>query len=190
MAIELPTPPAPPAPPAPPEPPVMVDGGNGSTTEIRNVDGKTVITKTDSDGMTKTVTVEGLPGLPAIANGHHPGVTVLGRDDELPSIRPDGVHGMHGWMIVLAIVAMVMFASIMKTAVRAKYGDERRSAWGRHKGATAAPLPDARREIDLLAGENEKLRAQIGRLEERVSVLERIVTDPARRVAAEIDALR
>lgn len=50
--------------------------------------------------------------------------------------------------------------------------------------------PSATRKIELLSSENERLTGQIGRLEERLRVLERIATDPAERTAREIDALR
>lgn len=49
---------------------------------------------------------------------------------------------------------------------------------------------EASRKIELLSSENERLTGQISRLEERLRVLERIVTDPAERTAREIDALR
>ena len=49
---------------------------------------------------------------------------------------------------------------------------------------------DAGRKVELLTTENERLTGQIGRLEERLRVLERIATDPAERTAREIDALR
>jgi hypothetical protein len=42
----------------------------------------------------------------------------------------------------------------------------------------------------VLARGNEKLVGQIGRLEERLRVLERIAPDPAERVSREIDELR
>lgn len=48
----------------------------------------------------------------------------------------------------------------------------------------------AERKIMLLSNENEKLTGKIGRLEERLAVLERIATDPAERTAREIEALR
>jgi hypothetical protein len=41
-----------------------------------------------------------------------------------------------------------------------------------------------------LADENERLRLTVGRLEERLAVLERIATDPAERTAREIEQLR
>ena len=42
----------------------------------------------------------------------------------------------------------------------------------------------------LLSNENETLNGKIGRLEERVAVLERIVTDKAGRLSEEIEKLR
>ena len=50
--------------------------------------------------------------------------------------------------------------------------------------------PPAVRQVELLSNENEKLVSQIGRLEERLRVLERIATDPAERISREIDELR
>ncbi len=41
-----------------------------------------------------------------------------------------------------------------------------------------------------LEAENERLRATIERLEDRMAVLERIATDPAERTAREIENLR
>jgi hypothetical protein len=57
-------------------------------------------------------------------------------------------------------------------------------------GAGAAARPEAAREIELLSQENAGLRGKVGRLEERLSVLERIATDPAERTAREIESLR
>ena len=45
-------------------------------------------------------------------------------------------------------------------------------------------------ENEKLARENEGLRNMVGRLEERIAVLERIATDPAERTAREIEQLR
>ena len=59
----------------------------------------------------------------------------------------------------------------------------------RDEGGSDTPL-EAERKIMLLSNENEKLHGQVGRLEERLAVLERIATDPAERTAREIDALR
>jgi len=42
----------------------------------------------------------------------------------------------------------------------------------------------------LLSNENAGLKGQIGRLEERIAVIERIVTDPAEHTARQIENLR
>lgn len=44
--------------------------------------------------------------------------------------------------------------------------------------------------VMALKDENQTLRAQIGRLEDRLHVLERIATDPSERTAREIEQLR
>lgn len=46
------------------------------------------------------------------------------------------------------------------------------------------------RQTELLVNENNKLTGQISRLEERLSVMERITVDPAVRTAREIEMLR
>jgi hypothetical protein len=56
--------------------------------------------------------------------------------------------------------------------------------------AGAAPDVATARENAQLAHENEGLRLTVGRLEERIAVLERIATDPAERTAREIEQLR
>lgn len=89
---------------------------------------------------------------------------------------------------VLAIIAMSTIGWIMTTAIRAKHGYPVEDEWGGspvHRG-----LPDADRKLELLGIENEALKGRIARLEERISVLERIATDGAARLDREIDALR
>ena len=63
-----------------------------------------------------------------------------------------------------------------------KYRESMREADDERKGS--------RRERELLKAENERLVGQVGRLEERIAVLERIATDPAERTARAIEALR
>lgn len=89
--------------------------------------------------------------------------------------------GEYGWITLLGIVAVILL-------VRAE--SRVRCARRRAKAAAAASEIAPQRQIDLLTEENERLRGQSSRLEERVRVLERIATDPAARVSAEIDALR
>ena len=49
---------------------------------------------------------------------------------------------------------------------------------------------ESKRQVELLSDENAGLKGQMGRLEERIAVLERIAVDPAERTAREIDQLR
>jgi hypothetical protein len=86
----------------------------------------------------------------------------------------------------------VMAARSFQVWVRAKHGypmEDRDGRRSRRGGAGGEPL-EAERKIALLSSENERLTGQISRLEERIAVLERIATDPAERVAREIDSLR
>jgi hypothetical protein len=48
----------------------------------------------------------------------------------------------------------------------------------------------AKRQVELLSNENAGLKGQMGRLEERIAVLERIATDSSDRTAREIESLR
>lgn len=88
---------------------------------------------------------------------------------------------------VLAIIAMSTVGWIITTAIRARHGYPVTDDWGATVGKQD---PDANRRIELLTGENERLTGKLGRLEERLAVLERIATDPAGRTARDIDALR
>jgi hypothetical protein len=64
--------------------------------------------------------------------------------------------------------------------------------WIRTRGQVkaAAGSLEATRQVELLSNENAGLKGQVGRLEERIAVLERIATDPAERTALAIDQLR
>ncbi len=93
----------------------------------------------------------------------------------------------HGPGFVLAIIAMSMIGWIITTAIRAKHGYPVTDDWG--KTVSKGDLGESRK-VELLTDENARLTGQIGRLEERIAVLERIATDPAERTAREIDALR
>lgn len=88
---------------------------------------------------------------------------------------------------VIAIIAMSTIGWVVTTWIRARHGYPIENEW---TGMATRSDPDAERKIALLSGENGRLTGQIGRLEERIAVLERIVTDPAERTAREIDALR
>lgn len=101
-----------------------------------------------------------------------------------------------GPTFVLAIIAIAMLSGVIKTAIRAKHGyppedrSSRKAERMRARYGIPGDEPDAERKIHLLSSENERLTSQITRLEERIAVLERIATDPAERIAREIDSLR
>ncbi len=88
---------------------------------------------------------------------------------------------------VIAIIAISTLGWLVSTWIRAKHGYPIENEWS---GMTNKADPAAERKIELLTNENERLTGQIGRLEERIAVLERIATDPAERTAREIDSLR
>ena len=93
---------------------------------------------------------------------------------------------MH-WGLLVPVVAIL--AWVANNWIRARHGyplDERRD---RRRGRHGTDL-EAERQVLLLSSENEKLTNQVLRLEERIAVLERIATDPATRVAREIESLR
>jgi len=91
-----------------------------------------------------------------------------------------------GPTFVLAIIGMVMLAWVITTAIRAKHGYPIEDELGNiiHK------TPVDNEQTKLLVAENEQLKATVGKLEERLKVLERIATDPSRQLADEIDKLR
>jgi hypothetical protein len=87
------------------------------------------------------------------------------------------------------IWAFLVLTSIVSTGgwlinnwIRARHGypiEDHHDHGGDDKGRTAA-----------ICAENSDLKSHIGRLEERLAVLERIATDPAERTAREIESLR
>ena len=90
-------------------------------------------------------------------------------------------------IFVIVLIAMSFIAWIITTAIRARHGYPIENEWG---GAVAKPDDGLKRQNDILERENEMLRGTVGRLEERMAVLERIVTDAPTRLSAEIDKLR
>ena len=88
---------------------------------------------------------------------------------------------------VIAIIAISTFGWIATSWIRARHGYPIENEWS---GVAHKSDPAAARQIELLSSENARLTGQIGRLEERLAVLERIATDPAERTAREIDQLR
>jgi hypothetical protein len=90
---------------------------------------------------------------------------------------------------VLAIIGMAMFAGVMKTAVRSKHGlSDFTGRRGRRE------LRDQRDEssalVASLKNENKRLTDQVETMQDRLVVLEKIVTDRGYGLANEIEALR
>jgi hypothetical protein len=84
-----------------------------------------------------------------------------------------------------------MGAWVITTWIRAKHGYPLEDQWTGK--VIERSDPDADRKISLLTNENEQLTGKIGRLEERIAVLERIATDAnssSVRLADEIERLR
>ncbi len=92
-----------------------------------------------------------------------------------------------GPTFVLAIIAMSYAAWLVTSWIRAKHGYPLEGEWG---GTINKDDPKAARKIELLSNENEQLTGKVTRLEDRIAVLERIVTDKPARLSAEIDGLR
>ena len=94
-------------------------------------------------------------------------------------------------IFVLAIILIGTTASVINNWIRARHGfePETRGRERRRRRGGGGDI-DADRQIALLTNENDGLKGQVVRLEERIAVLERIATDPAERTAREIEALR
>lgn len=88
---------------------------------------------------------------------------------------------------VIAIIAICVAGGILNNWIRTKHGypieDENGNILERSN-------PEDGRKIERLSSENEQLVGKIDQLQERLQVLERIATDPAKRTADEIEALR
>ena len=89
--------------------------------------------------------------------------------------------------MIIAIVALCYGGWLLNNWIRAKHGYPLEDEWG---GKSNRIDGDSERKIMLLSNENETLNSKIGHLEERVAVLERIVTDKAGRLSEEIERLR
>lgn len=88
---------------------------------------------------------------------------------------------------VIAVIAVCYGGWILNSWIRAKHGYPLENEWG---GMSEKRSPEDDRKIELLSNENADLTGKIDRLQERIAVLERIATDPAKRTADEIEKLR
>jgi hypothetical protein len=95
-----------------------------------------------------------------------------------------------GPTFIIAIVAIFTAGWVINNWIRARHGYPLEDEWGGKTALTDGDYPEAERKIALLSSENESLNGKVGRLEERIAVLERIVTDKAGRLSEEIENLR
>jgi hypothetical protein len=93
----------------------------------------------------------------------------------------------NGQFFVLGIIAISTLGWLASSWIRARHGYPIENEWS---GKSHRGDPDAERKIALLNSENETLTGKVGRLEERIAVLERIATDQPNRLSAEIENLR
>lgn len=99
-----------------------------------------------------------------------------------------------GQIFVLLIITISTLGWVARSVLGGRDAGVRLGYWadrGRATdGGSSHDEAGTQRTLALLSADNERLVGQIGRLEERIAVLERIVTDPGERVARQIDALR
>jgi predicted RNase H-like nuclease (RuvC/YqgF family) len=101
-----------------------------------------------------------------------------------------------GQEFALIIIGMAMFAGIAKTSIRAKHGlpdnpggppEWKKRERARKRGYS---LEDNSGEVETLRTENKRLTDQVETMQDRLIVLEKIVTDRGYTLASEIEALR
>ncbi|APG62664.1 hypothetical protein LPB140_07535 [Sphingorhabdus lutea] len=91
-----------------------------------------------------------------------------------------------GPSFVIAIIAICTAGWIINNWIRAKHGYPLEDEWG----GKSEKLGDINHSVELLTNQNNEMKGKISRLEERISVLERIATDTSSRLADEIENLR
>jgi hypothetical protein len=89
-----------------------------------------------------------------------------------------------GPLFVIAIIALSMGAWVITTAIRARHGYPLTDDWGNPVHPVRADDSATKALVD------ENKQSTVERLEERLKVLERIATDPTKRLSDEIDELR
>jgi len=88
-----------------------------------------------------------------------------------------------GMGFIIAIIAITTLGWVITTAIRVRHGYPLEGEWG-------GTVQKKDLATDNLVVENKELKATIDRLEDRLKVLERIATDPSRRLSDDIDNLR
>ncbi len=87
-------------------------------------------------------------------------------------------------LFVIMIIAISTGGWVVNNWIRARHGYPLEDEWSGKSARHDAKMNEA------LASENRELRAQLGKVNDRLQVLERIATDRSVNVAAQIEALR
>jgi hypothetical protein len=90
---------------------------------------------------------------------------------------------MNPFEMVIGIVLIVTIGKILSARLGVNPRLSKRD--GKWQGRTLMADPDG-----VSAVESDRMKAEITRLNERLAVLERIATDPARRLSDEIESLK
>ena len=95
-----------------------------------------------------------------------------------------------GWLIGggFLLGAAGIFAAVHNTRLKIKHGYPLEGMWG--QSLKPAVTTEAMERVKLLTQENAQLRAEIGSMQDRLAVVERIVTDGGYRLGHEIESLR
>ena len=84
------------------------------------------------------------------------------------------------WMLIFALTLAFIVAGVVLTLLKVQ------AAFRAPDQAQRLSDPD----MDAIRAENDELKRRVAELTERLTVLERIATDPAERVSREIEELR
>jgi len=98
---------------------------------------------------------------------------------------------MNWWSpeFIIALVAIGTFGGIVKTWIHARHGLPMEDRPHSHRRRHRKEAGDTE-EVQMLKSENARLTDRLEASEDRLAVLERIVTDKSYNLASEIEALR
>lgn len=91
---------------------------------------------------------------------------------------------------IIAIIAIATLGGILKTWVRASHGLSEEGCSSGRRGRRDRQGAGDSAEVERLKAENMRLTDRLEASEDRLAVLERIVTDKSYSLASEIEALR
>ncbi len=92
-----------------------------------------------------------------------------------------------GMIFAVVIIAILIVGRIVRAGMEL---EARKNGFSLKDGRRRGAGEGKRAVANALEQDNAMLRSKVARLEERMAVLERIATDPAKRLSAEIESLR